>query len=308
MQPTSKLRTPILSYLLIGIVLFAYVASGHADDERPRTPSTKTRSDKLLDCIENVRDGKLLIAAHRGGYSNDRADAAPENSVANVDVAVRKGFDVYETDVRRTKDGVLIVVHDATLQRETNGTGPVEEMLIKDVAKLKKRFRDRSLSEHGVSSLESMLRAGQDSILFKVDLKPGVVSHFDDVARLVVKCSMQQKVFLRTELKHADVIARCFAGGTPKVEVMFRVNTEQQVRTVHGRFAPTTIQVNISKDEPISPEETRAIRTACELGMLVETHCNRNTKRLEDLIQAGVRMFHTNTPLATQEYLQGRKN
>lgn len=45
-------------------------------------------------------DKTILIAAHRGGRHSDKKDNAPENSVANIDVAVRKTFHIYETDIR----------------------------------------------------------------------------------------------------------------------------------------------------------------------------------------------------------------
>lgn len=114
----------------------------------------------------------VLVAAHRGGYANDRADRAPENSVANVAVAIRKGFDLYETDIQRTKDGVFVVVHDETLERETTGQGRAADLTLLDLKALTKRYRDGSLSEEKVATLEELLLAGKGRIGFKADLNP----------------------------------------------------------------------------------------------------------------------------------------
>ncbi len=66
------------------------------------------------------RDRRLrpLIMAHRGA-SND----APENTLASFALALKQGADVLETDLRFTRDNELVLMHDATVERTTNGTG-----------------------------------------------------------------------------------------------------------------------------------------------------------------------------------------
>jgi glycerophosphoryl diester phosphodiesterase len=61
-----------------------------------------------------------LVVAHRGGRG-----LAPENTLAACALAVDLGVDAVEVDVRLTADGVPIVLHDATLDRTTDGRGPV---------------------------------------------------------------------------------------------------------------------------------------------------------------------------------------
>ncbi|BBC37374.1 hypothetical protein SGFS_086680 [Streptomyces graminofaciens] len=64
-------------------------------------------------------DDRPLVVAHRGASAY-----APENTLAAVDMAADMGFSWVENDVQRTKDGELVVIHDATLARTTN----VEEL------------------------------------------------------------------------------------------------------------------------------------------------------------------------------------
>ena len=262
-----------------------------------------TRAQRIVDVINGPDARGVLIAAHRGGYANDRDEAAPENSVANVAVAVRKGFDLYETDIQRTKDGVFVVVHDATLERETNGTGAVSSLTLAELKDLQKRYRDGSLAEEKVATLEELLLAGKDTILFKADLKPGIIDHFDSLARLIDRLGMSDRVLLRTSMKDADAIARAFASGTPQVEVMFKVDGLAGVKAVAKRFSPRTIQINFAKGETLSDEKRVAMRAAIELGMLVETHSYGDAAQWAELIDAGVRMFHTANPDATLSYL-----
>ncbi len=64
-----------------------------------------------------------FVAGHRGGQ-----DAAPENTMAAFRLAIERGVDVLETDVQLTSDGVPVLLHDWTLDRTTNGTGPIWEI------------------------------------------------------------------------------------------------------------------------------------------------------------------------------------
>jgi len=72
-----------------------------------------------------------LIVAHRG-YSA----RAPENTLASLCLALDAGAPLCEIDVRRTADGEVVVLHDATVDRTTNGSGTVAEMTAEAVQAL----------------------------------------------------------------------------------------------------------------------------------------------------------------------------
>ena len=70
-----------------------------------------------------TKPGKMLVAAHRGDSYN-----CFENTVDAFRAAVEAGADMIETDVRMTRDGVLVLIHDAAIDRTTDGTGLVADM------------------------------------------------------------------------------------------------------------------------------------------------------------------------------------
>jgi glycerophosphoryl diester phosphodiesterase len=94
-----------------------------------------------------------LILAHRGFSA-----AAPENTLASLALAVEAGADGCEFDVRATKDGHVVVIHDATLQRTTSGRGRVSRSTL---AKLKRldagSWKDPRFSAQTVPTLEEAL-------------------------------------------------------------------------------------------------------------------------------------------------------
>src|SRR5215510_15145809 len=65
---------------------------------------------------------KVAAIAHRGG-----SRLRPENTLASFDHAVELGVDGLECDVHLSSDGEPVVIHDPTLDRTTNATGPVSE-------------------------------------------------------------------------------------------------------------------------------------------------------------------------------------
>jgi glycerophosphoryl diester phosphodiesterase len=73
----------------------------------------------------------FLVIAHRGGPS-----LGPESTLYTFRKAVKLGVDVLEMDVRSTRDGQLIILHDDTVARTTNATGPVQNYSLVDLKKL----------------------------------------------------------------------------------------------------------------------------------------------------------------------------
>lgn len=71
------------------------------------------------------------IIAHRGASYWE-----PENTLISIERALRMGADYVEFDVRKTRDKQLVVIHDALVDRTTNGQGKVGEILLKDIQKL----------------------------------------------------------------------------------------------------------------------------------------------------------------------------
>jgi len=73
----------------------------------------------------------MMIMGHRGA-----AALEPENTLRSIERAMEIGVDAVEIDVRLSKDRELVVIHDSTVDRTTNGSGPVSGYLLDDLKKL----------------------------------------------------------------------------------------------------------------------------------------------------------------------------
>ena len=68
---------------------------------------------------------KMLVATHRG-----ERFTAPENTISSFERSIAMGVDMIETDVRMTKDHELVIMHDPTVDRTTDGTGMVRDLTL----------------------------------------------------------------------------------------------------------------------------------------------------------------------------------
>ncbi len=79
---------------------------------------------------------RLRIIGHRGA-----AGMAPENTLVSFDKALADGADFIEIDLRESKDGEILIFHDATLERTTNGEGEVQQWSLKELKNFDAGYR-----------------------------------------------------------------------------------------------------------------------------------------------------------------------
>lgn len=110
---------------------------------------------------------RFLVSCHRGC-----TERAPENTVAAARDAVRIGADLIECDVRTTADGHLVIMHDSTVDRTTDGFGPISGMTLAQVRRLLIRdTRFASLGTHRVPTLAELVNAVGRRAGFYIDTK-----------------------------------------------------------------------------------------------------------------------------------------
>jgi glycerophosphoryl diester phosphodiesterase len=103
----------------------------------PTTPSTSRTEHPWIQRARAA--GRPLVFAHRGG-----ARIGPENTLAAFERAHALGVDGFELDVRLSRDGEVMVIHDADVDRTTNGSGKVSAMTAAELRALDAgcRFKD----------------------------------------------------------------------------------------------------------------------------------------------------------------------
>jgi glycerophosphoryl diester phosphodiesterase len=110
---------------------------------------------------------KIIVIAHRGDHT-----IAPENSLLAIENAIIDGADYVELDLRTSKDGQLVLMHDVTLDRMTNGHGKIQELSFDTIRALKLYNKNISNSDTvQVPSFEEALKACKNRINIYLDFK-----------------------------------------------------------------------------------------------------------------------------------------
>lgn len=113
--------------------------------------------------------GMPLVFAHRGA-----SNTAPENTLAAIRLAATLGADGVEIDVRLTKDGVPVLMHDSSVDRTTNGTGNVRDLTLKQIRTLDAgQKKSPHFKGEQVPTLKDALKlCAQLDLRVVIDIKP----------------------------------------------------------------------------------------------------------------------------------------
>jgi glycerophosphoryl diester phosphodiesterase len=140
---------------------------------------------------------RVLRIGHRGA-----AGHAPENTLAAVRQGIDLGVDFVEIDVRRTADGVLVALHDATVNRTTNGKGRVDALSLGEVRRLDAGNGER------IPMVEEVLQMAGGRTGLMVELKVAGLAHL--AVQTVQKAQLDTPViyasFLHEELMHVRAV------------------------------------------------------------------------------------------------------
>ena len=108
----------------------------------------------------------VYVAAHRGWQAR-----YPENTVPAFDAAALAGVDQIETDVRVTRDGELVLIHDETVDRTTDGTGLVRDHTLAELKKLDASNRMGGFSGVRIPTLEEFLSLVKERNVKTLDIE-----------------------------------------------------------------------------------------------------------------------------------------
>lgn len=113
--------------------------------------------------------GETMVSAHRGGP--DAAHA--ENTLAAYAALPARGISLAETDVRPSRDGVLVLSHDPNLDRVSSGAGLVADQDWAAISRARMRTRSGTLTAYPPATLPQLLAATGKDLVLQLDIKEG---------------------------------------------------------------------------------------------------------------------------------------
>lgn len=184
--------------------------------------ASETRARQILDRFEhaNLWRDHVMVAAHRAGSMQAGKTLYAENSLAAVEGAIVIGAEIVEVDIRRSKDGEFVVMHDSWLDRTTTCKGEVTNYTLAELRHCRLVVEGTgAVANETVSTLREMLMATRDRILINLDNKldvqalPGMIAVARDLGmaeQVIVKENLWNQQRIDTVKATLDAIGGGF--------------------------------------------------------------------------------------------------
>jgi len=202
----------------------------------------------------------ITVIAHRGDHT-----IVPENTLAAYRHAIAAGVDYVEVDLRTTMDGRLMVMHDETVDRTTNGKGRVRDLTYKQIRALKVTDKKNPGNAiHQVPTLEEVLNVCKGRINIYLDFKDANVRKVYD---LLKRTGMLHHVavYLNAESHYVD-----WKAVDPRVPLISSVPGDKKDST-HMRKFLEAYQVSVIDGSPGDYDEAMlAVIRSCHVKVWLD--------------------------------------
>ena len=128
-------------------------------------PAAGRRTDRILAELHDPTSKNVVVVSHRGDWRN-----WPENSIDAIESVIAMGVDVMEMDLKLTKDSVLVLCHDKTIDRTTSGKGRVCDITYDSIRRCKLRRAHNVVTDDlRMPTLREALEVCKDRIVVNID-------------------------------------------------------------------------------------------------------------------------------------------
>jgi glycerophosphoryl diester phosphodiesterase len=221
----------------------------------------------------------IKVIGHRGA-----AGHAPENTFAAFDRGLEMGVDGVETDIRATRDGVLVLMHDATVDRTTDGTGAIAGLSWDEVTRLNAAARfaggEHAFGTQRVPLLQDFLDRYGGRTTFRLEIKAQGVEH---ATLRAVRARRLMDTVVFTSFQTPSLVALRVAA--PEAQIAYLSNRPE--------FDDAAIQVAVEAGaNEIAPRASLAtpemIERAGRAGLRVWAWGVKDAETLQHAVAAGI--------------------
>ena len=147
----------------------------------------------------------VMVVSHRGDWRN-----APENSIQAFQNCIDMGVDMVELDLKKTKDGVLVLMHDKKIDRTMNGKGFPENYTLDSLKMLRLKNGVGCKTRHQIPTFREVMELCKGKIMVNVDKG---YDYFDDAMKVLKETGTVDQCIIKAELpyevvkaEHGDVL------------------------------------------------------------------------------------------------------
>ncbi len=253
---------------------------------------------------------KVTLIAHRG-FSTE----APENTLAAFDLALTNNYPDIEFDVQLTRDSIPIIIHDETLDRTTDGHGPVNQCSLLEIKSLDAgSWFNPSFAGHQVPTLREVLLRYDGCANLHIELKSGEPELPEKVAELLHSTGWVQEALAQSEaevsLAPVLVISSFDRQQVTRSRAALpkRIVHELLVETVSDESLEWAAAHKLKSYHPYAGDITpELIHKAQDRHLEVGAWWNEwDPSAVHDIVEAGARHAFVDSPLQAKAALPAR--
>ena len=236
---------------------------------------------------------KLVIIAHRGSHLN-----VPENTLAAYENAIKEGADYVEIDLRTTKDGHLVIMHDASTTRMTGKKALVKKLKYSEIKDLKvKPTSKEDTTTYRIPDFKSVLNLCKGKINIYLDFKDADV---EKTYRLIMEAGMQNNlvVYLNKKQQYGQ-----WKKVAPRVPLMASLPEDMNISQLNNLLDKRPVEVvdNAYDSDKLSLMHKRKIAVWLDVQSNDE-----GPQKWEDALAMGVDGMQTDHPGKLIKFLEGK--
>ncbi len=211
----------------------------------------------LISFYQYTEDRVPLISGHRGG----RMNGYPENSMETFENTLSYTPATFEIDPRLTKDSVIVLFHDNTLERTSNGTGKVSDYTWEELQKFRLKDSEGNITNYRIPTLEEAIRWARGKTVLILDKKDVPMER---TAQLIT--DMQAESFVMITV-HNGAAARFYYEKNPKFMFEAFVKTKEAIKDYEDNNIPWN-HIMAYVGPKVTPETREVVDMLHERGVM----------------------------------------
>jgi glycerophosphoryl diester phosphodiesterase len=240
---------------------------------------------------------RFIVVAHRGDHTR-----APENTIPAFEHAINEGVDYVEIDLRTTRDSQLIIMHDASVDRMTEGRGLVKDMTLEMIRKLKVKDKTHpGWGEFDIPLFKELLALCRGKINIYLDFKNASPAA---AYKEIMEYGMEKNVVVYINEEQQFYDWRKSAPGMPlMISLPAGIRDTAAMKIFLQKFHVEILDGDFDKYS----DEMIAFAARSGYFLLPDIQGKNENPSLWDLaIRKGIRALQTDDPGALINYLQGK--
>ena len=171
---------------LCALALLAAVACA----PKSHLPQAANKAEAVVAALHDPQCQYVVVVSHRGDWRN-----YPENSIPAIESIIKMGVDMMELDLKMTKDSVLVLMHDGTLDRTTTGHGRVADYTYEELQAFNlKRGHGIDIPGLKIPTLRQALEVCKDRITVNVDQG---YEYYDQVLAITEELGVTDQILIK---------------------------------------------------------------------------------------------------------------